>query len=203
MLNVLRTGYILPFASCPPYFYAENNNSSITHSTFVTNVIHDLLRSDLITEVPEKPRCINPLTVSGKHKLRLVLDLRHVNNYVTTHRFRYEDLKTLAAIVEKADFFVNFDFKSGDHHIDIHPAHQTYLGFAWTFEDGTARYFVFTVLPFGLCSASYVFTKVLRPFTKLWRGMGLKTVLYTEKRSTGQEGRGDHRVTSDAGGMAA
>ena len=26
---------------------------------------------------------------------------------------------------------ISFDLKSGYHHIDIHPNHQTFLGFAW------------------------------------------------------------------------
>ena len=42
------------------------------------------------------------------------------------------------------------------------------------------RFFVFTVLPFGLKPASYVFTKVLRPLIKYWRAMGIKAVIYVE-----------------------
>ena len=26
---------------------------------------------------------------------------------------------------------ISFDLKSGYYHIDIHPSHQTFLGFAW------------------------------------------------------------------------
>jgi hypothetical protein len=55
-----------------------------------------------------------------------------------------------------------FDLKSGYHHIYIIPLHQTYLGFAWKFNN-IEKYFVFTVLPFGLQSSAYIFSKVLRP----------------------------------------
>jgi len=36
------------------------------------------------------------------------------------------------------------------------------------------------VLPFGLSSAPYIFTKVLRPLVKFWRFNGVKMVIYLE-----------------------
>ena len=72
-----------------------------------------------------------------------------------------------------------FDLKQGYHHIDIFEDHQTYLGCAWEI-DGKLRYFVFTVLPFGLSPAPRVFTKVLRPLVALWRSKGIKIVLFLD-----------------------
>jgi hypothetical protein len=46
-----------------------------------------------------------------------------------------------------------FDLKSGYHHIAIFPLHQTYLGFAWKFNN-IEKYFAFTALPFGLQSSA-------------------------------------------------
>ena len=42
--------------------------------------------------------------------------------------------------------------------MDICVEHQTYLGFSWRFYGGP-RYFTFAVLPFGLSSACFCFTK--------------------------------------------
>ena len=39
---------------------------------------------------------------------------------------------------------------------------------------------MFTVLPFGLGSACYLFTKMLRPFVKRWRGMGHCSLIYID-----------------------
>ena len=67
---------------------------------------------------------------------RLILDLRYVNNFLK-RGVKYEDWKV-----------------AGYHHIKIHPDHLTFLGFAWKFpREASIRYFVFTVLPFGLSSA--------------------------------------------------
>ena len=47
-----------------------------------------------------------------------------------------------------------FDLKSGYHHVGIYPDHQAFLGFVWKFPGVLSfRYFVFTVLTFGLSSA--------------------------------------------------
>ena len=74
----------------------------------------------------------------------------------------------------------SFDLlKAGYHHVDIFPAHQTYLGFSWIFQ-GAVKYFCFTVLPFGLTSTPYIFTKLLRPLAKLWRFNGVKIVVFID-----------------------
>ena len=73
-----------------------------------------------------------------------------------------------------------FDLKSGYHHVDIFEDHQVYLAFAWTFQDGITKYFKFTVLPFGLTSAPYIFTKLLKPFIKLWRSQAKTVALFLD-----------------------
>ena len=72
-----------------------------------------------------------------------------------------------------------FDLKSGYHHIDIHESCWKYLGFMWSVNK-VPTYFVFKVLPFGLSLACYLFTKLLRPLVKYWRGHGYKVVVYLD-----------------------
>ena len=122
----------------------------------------------------------NLRSVSTGKKLRLVLDLRHVNKHIKHNKIRYKNLSTLAKMLNKGDYFTTYDLTSGYHHIEIHPEYRKFLGFEWTFEDGSTRYFQFCVLPVGLASACYVFTKVLRPFTKRWRGRGIKAIIYID-----------------------
>ena len=61
----------------------------------------------------------------------------------------------------------SFDLKSAYHHVEISQEYQTYLGFSWkTSNSGDEIFYVFTVLPFGLSTAPYVFTKLLKPLEK-------------------------------------
>ena len=74
-----------------------------------------------------------------------------------------------------------FDLKSGYHHIEIYHEHQTYLGFAWNFgTEKTVRYYKFTALPFGLSTAPYIFTKMLKPLQKHWRCQGICLALFLD-----------------------
>ena len=138
------------------------------------------LKKSYIQEVFEIPYCCNPLTVAEGKKLRLVLDLRHVNPYVRKRKHRYEDLDVVTDILNANDFFTMFDLVSAYYHINIHPDFFKYLGFEWTFRDGTTRYFVYTVLVFGLTSAGYIFTKVLRPLITDWRLKGFRVLFYLD-----------------------
>lgn len=56
-----------------------------------------------------------------------------------------------------------FDLKKGCHHVDIFDEYQTYLGFRSGFRS------VFTVIPFELSAAPFVFTKMVRPLIRYWR----------------------------------
>ena len=76
---------------------------------------------------------------------------------------------------------ISFDLKSGYHHIEIHKNFQKFLGFSWKCsKTNKLKYYVFTVLPFGLSSAPYVFTKCLKPLQKYWRLQGIQLALFLD-----------------------
>ena len=170
-MDVIEFGYKLPFFQIPPPFFAVNNSSALSESAFVDSAINDLIVQGCVTEVFEAPVIINPLSVSVQKsgKKRLILDLRHVNLFLFKSRFRCEDLCVAKEILNPGDFLFSFDLKSGYHHVDIFPDHRKYLSFAWTFPSDCTRFFQFSVLPFGLSSAPYLFTKLLKPLVTKWR----------------------------------
>ena len=53
--------------------------------------------------------------------------------------------------------------------------------FAWEFpRENSIRFFVFTVLSFGLSSAPYIFTKCLKPLEKYWRFNDVNITLFLD-----------------------
>ena len=151
------------------------------NASFVESTISELVSNHAVVEVPFVPHVVNPLSVSTQSsgKKRLILDLRHVNQFIWKQKFKCEDWRVLLSYVKKGDYLSSFDLKSGYRHFDILPDHQTFLGFSWVFS-GSVRYFCFSVLPFGLSSAPYVFTKCLRPLVKFWRFNGVKIVVFLD-----------------------
>ncbi len=183
ILSVIRDGYRLPFVQFPPRKDIKNNKSASMHSVFVQEAINELITSGRVLEVDQVPWVVNPLSVAiqSSGKKRLILDLRHVNRYLEKQHIKYEDWKVALSYFHKGAYMISFDLKSGYHHIDIHPDHQTFLGFAWKFPNCVSyRYFIFTVLPFGLSTAPHIFTKTLKPIVKYWRFNGINLGLFLD-----------------------
>ena len=125
-MDIIYEGYKIPLLHEPKLVFLNNNKSAYAHTIFVENAILELI-SDVV----------NPLTVAvnGKGKERLILDLRHVNKQAVQNKIKFEDWRTAKQYMQINSFGFIFDLKSGYHHIDIFPLHQTYLGFAWKFNN--------------------------------------------------------------------
>ena len=126
-------------------------------------------------------RVCNPLgvAVNSSGKPRLILDLRYVNQHLRSCKFKYEDVRTAADLFHKGDWFFKFDYTSGYHHLEVFPDHTPFLGCSW-WVDGHCKFYKFTVLPFGLSTGPYVFTKVQRTLTKHWRSQGICIFTYLD-----------------------
>lgn len=147
-------------------------------SDFVHEAINDLLVRGLIKKCNETPIVVNPLTVSiqSSGKKRLILDLRHVNKYLWKQSVKYEDIRTVLNYVEQNDFMFKFDIHSAYHFISIFPLHTIFLGFSW----GYTCFYKFLVLPFGLSTAPYLFTKLTRQLISKWRGEGKMVSMFLD-----------------------
>ena len=175
------TGFV-PLETTPASVLLDNNKSAKTNSNFVSQALSDLLELGLVSEVFSPPTVVNPLSVSfnSEGKGRLILDLRDVKKFVPKARFRMEDWKVFINSAVPDGFLFKFDIKSGNHHIDIANLHQQFLGFSWPLRSCTPRFFCFNVLPFGLSSAPFLFTKLFRPLVRHWRAQGFHIVLYLD-----------------------
>ena len=117
----------------------------------------NLVSNRCVVRVNEKPYMCNPLSVvsNSTGKLRLVLNLRYLNQFLHVSHFKYEGLRVAVLMFEKNDYLIKFDLKSGYHHIDVHAEHQKYLGFQW--DTGTTiNYHVFIY-----CSSFWAFHSLL------------------------------------------
>ena len=99
---------------------------------------------------------------------------------VFKRKFRCEDISVALQIFAKGFNLFKFDLKSGYHHVEIFPEHRKYLAFSWDFGDSVVKYFQFTVLPFGLSSAPYLVTKLLKPILTSWRCKGIPMAIFLD-----------------------
>ncbi|KAK6038337.1 hypothetical protein COOONC_24158 [Cooperia oncophora] len=78
-------------------------------------------------------------------------------------------------LVPKGGYMVSFDFKSGYHHVKMHPNFTSFLGLS-----GGEKSYKFLDLPFDLSPAPFIFTKLFRPLLKKWREAGIEVALYLD-----------------------
>ena len=181
ILDCITDGYKLPLKSILGPFIRKNQDSVLKNVDLVAEAIKELEANRCVERVDKQPHICSPLSVveNGKGKYRLVINLRYLNQFLWKDKFKYEDIRIAMLMFQKDDYMFSFDLKSGYHHVEIYEPHRRYLGFQW-FSEGRVQFFVFTVLPFGLATACYAFTKLLRPLVKYWRMQGLRAIIYLD-----------------------
>ncbi|KAL5506358.1 hypothetical protein EMCRGX_G007980 [Ephydatia muelleri] len=153
------------------------SRTALIEREFVDKAVYEFLKGGYIERAESPPVVCSPLSVvtNGVGKKRLVVNLRHVNGFLWKQKFKYEDLRVAMMLFEQGKWLCSFDLKSGYHHVDVAKHHHKYLGFKW----GRSVYTV-VVLSFGLSSAPYVFTKMMRRLVRLWRSKGLKAIVHLD-----------------------
>lgn len=89
---------------------------------------------------------------------RFILNLKYLNAFVETPHFKMEDFRTASRLIRKDDFLCTIDLKDAYFLIPVHLSHGNF--FRFIYKDVL---YEFTCVPFGLASAPYTFTKLLKP----------------------------------------
>ena len=178
VLKWISQGVPLQFDEEPAACQLENRVQGYKQIEFVNSEIEKLLHRGSIREVRrEEIHCVLPLRCVPKkqHKFRLVLDCRHVNERIVCPTFTQEGIQTVAEQIEEGDRLISVDLESGFHHVPVQFSDQKYLGFYWKH-----KWYVWTVLAFGIKSAPYFFNKVLRPVVRFFRENNVRSALFVD-----------------------
>ena len=106
------------------------------------------------------------------------MDLWHVELNISEQKFKGEGLHTIKIALPKNYYVFSFDLKAVYHYVDIFSNHHKYPAFSWNFGTGYVRHFQFTVLPFVLSSAPFIFTRLLKPLETQWRRQGILIAIF-------------------------
>lgn len=106
---------------------------------------------------------------------RLILNLKSLNKNIDTNHFKLEDLRTALKLMSKDCYMSTIDLKEAYYLIKIHPSSRKYLRFIYEH-----KIYEFNVLPFGLNTAPYLFTKLMKPVMRLLRLAGLTSTIYLD-----------------------
>jgi len=106
---------------------------------------------------------------------RPIINFKKLNKYVLYRHFKMEGLNTVNHTVRAGDWFVKLDLQDAYLTVPIFKEHQQYLHFSWKMIN-----YHFTCLPFGLSSAPWAFTKLMRPIVAYLRKAGIRLVIYLD-----------------------
>ncbi len=164
--------------NCPaPAKHSANDQSANDNAAFVDGWLKELLSCGGCEESKSRPRVVSPLKVIPKKngKMRMIINLRHVNKYLITPKFKFETLKDLASLTRGHDVAFSLDLANGYYNQLMGKAAFPFLGFQWR-----GRYYVFKVLPFGLSTAPWCFTKLMRQVVGALRAVGIRLIHYID-----------------------
>ena len=173
------TGYEIPFIQEPQqYSQPVPPTFSQSEANAVSEQIEKLLLMGAIEIVkPEPGQFISNVFVVPKQDktFRLVFNLKNLNQFVEEFHFKLEDYRTVCNLIEQDCFMCVVDQENAYHVLPIIEAHRKYLRFIWN-----NIIYQYTCLPFGLSSAPYIFTKIMKPVISYLRERGHTSVTFLD-----------------------
>lgn len=172
-------GYKIPFTEKVFQFSApKNSNWSPREFDQVLVQINKLLKKGAIqTCQEERGQFVSKIFLIPKPdgSYRLILNLKKLNKFIETIHFKLEDIRMVRDLVRRDCFMATLDLKDAYYLVSIEKSYRKYLRFEF---DG--KLYEFTCLPFGLNTAPYVFTKLLKPVFSYLRHRGFISVVYLD-----------------------
>lgn len=108
-------------------------------------------------------------------KKRFILNLKSLNKFIDVQHFKLEDLRTAIKLISENCYISTLDCKDAYFLVKIHEDSKKYLRFKFD-----SNLYEFNVLPFGISTAPYVFTKIMKPVAKLLRSKGYLSTFYLD-----------------------
>ncbi|XP_066596921.1 uncharacterized protein [Prorops nasuta] len=140
--------------------------------------IDDLIKKGAIEKCkPQKGQFLSNyflITKSNGDK-RFILNLKRLNKFIKVNHFKMEDIRTALRLISEDCAMGLIDLKDAYFLIPIHKKSRRYLRFKF---EGVLYEFV--CLPFGLCSAPFIFTKLMKPVVASLRERGFLSVVYLD-----------------------
>ena len=157
--RVICDGYFLPFVRIPVACSLANQPSAFAHYPFVSNTLSSLLSRGVVEECGQRDlHVVSPLGVvpTAQDKLRLILDLRYLNDHLASSKFFWEDLRCVAVLFEPGfelslliSKTVTITLRLLQHIVSF----KVFLGPL----EGNWRFFCFTGLPFWAENSTHYF----------------------------------------------
>ena len=178
-LSWLREGVPILFDSTP-HIPSERPNI-VAHADqlqFMRTEVATMLHLGAVSRCIHRPTAVWQLLTApkaGPRRFRLVVNMKPLTPVVHSPPFKLERLEEFLTLLRPGDMVWTRDLRDGYFHVPMHETAKPWLGFRL---DGV--YYRYNVLPFGLRSAPFVFTKLLRTPMRSIRQLGVRSTVYID-----------------------
>ena len=154
--------------TCPPSLVTKGFQEKV-----ILSFIPDWIRKGFVVELPNPTPFLCHFSrmfsvPKGTSERRPIIDLSPMNQLLRKKHFKMEDLRKVAKCLFPGLWAVKLDLKDAYMHLRL--ATAIICLFAFSLGD---RIFAFQVLPFGLSTAPWAFSRVLKPIKKALRLMNI------------------------------
>ena len=175
-------GYSIPFVRRPPLSLPTDDSythlSQPDHVRVIDEEVVALLGKGAIEEVPatELGYFSKMFVVPKPIGWRPIINLKKLNaDFIDCPSFRMDTVADVALLLRPGDWCASIDLKDAYFHVPINRRFRRFLRFGWK-----GRLFQFLVLPFGLCTAPLVFTKVTKPLKAFLHSLAIRSIWYLD-----------------------
>lgn len=169
VLEVLRNGYAPTFAGArPPLTRDWRLFESVTSRTprdqvpLLQSHVQELLEKQAVEQVHNLSslgfHSLMFLVPKKNGKLRPIIDLRRLNDFLVVPSFQMETSVSVASSVQPGDWATSLDLTDAYFHVPIAPWFRKYLRIVVL-----GKVYQYRALPFGLSTSPLAFTKMLEP----------------------------------------
>lgn len=156
----------------------QESKFSTKESRAINIAINELLASGAIKKCrPVRGQFISPIFLVPKPDgtNRLILNLKKLNLCLEPIHFKLEDKMAAMRLISQDCYMATVDLKQAYHLISISAVHRKYLRFKFK-----GKLYEFCCVPFGLCTAPWLFTKLMKPLVTFLRKKGFLSVVYLD-----------------------
>jgi hypothetical protein len=107
---------------------------------------------------------------------RLCTDYRALNTFQVKSKFQLDGTKAIAQLIQPGDFGALVDMKDCYLEFGLHPSHRKHC----RFRDSNRNRWQWRTMSFGTSEAPHSCTRILRPFIKILKGLGVRCSIYLD-----------------------
>ena len=179
ILSIVKEGITIDFHTLPCCPCAHPIcHLNPTQQEAVTSEVQHLLSLGVISETSYTPdRYISSAFTTEKrdHSLRMILNLKKLNEFVNYVHFKMESLNDVLCLIQPGVWMGSVDLQDAYYSVSVHMSYKKFFTCYWQ-----GRFYEYNRMPNGYAQAPLLFTKLLKQPFGFLRKQDLLSVIYLD-----------------------